>query len=136
MSESEQPAKRRPTVRVDLDFPLSGQWIEVEQRALSPRNMAKMAPLLEGMEEIGGEDSVQGIGPVFSRVAELTEFLGPFIVDCSGFLDEPYEESFQDLWTPGVMEVAQSFFQQAGGESQTKKSSPEQSSAETDEPTA
>jgi len=137
MSNVNGAVKARPTVRVDLNFPLSGQWIEIEQRALSPRNMARMAPLLEGMEDLDTDsDSVKGIGPVFSRVAELTEFIGPFIVDASDFLEEPYEESFQDLWTPGVLEVAQSFFQQAGGGSPTSESSSEQSSAATNGPTA
>lgn len=136
MSDTERAVKRRPTVRVDLDFPLSGEWVEIEQRALSPRNMAKAAPMLEGMDDLGKGDSLVGIGPVFDRVAQLTEFIGPFIVDASDFLDEPYEESFQDLWTPGVMEVAQSFFQQAGGGSPTNENSSEQSSAETKAPTA
>ncbi len=132
MSDSEQAAKSRPTIRVDLGFPLEGHWVEIEQRALSPRNMSRMAPLLEGMDAIDlDSNSVAGVGDVFNRLNELTEFLGPFIVDCSGFIEEPYAETFGDLWTPGVMEVAQAFFQQAGGGSQTSKNSPEQSSAET-----
>ncbi|MYA16169.1 MAG: hypothetical protein F4Z28_05065 [Gammaproteobacteria bacterium] len=129
----------RKLLRIDLETPLAGEWFDIEKRLFAPRNRKPLLELMKRGLEAGDRQKGDDVDPIDALVIdseyeeECMEFIGKLVVNASEFFEEPYLESFQDLWGPEGSAVRRAFFGGFTGGSQTKKPSSDQSSAATED---